>query len=98
MTSKQHNDMNQDTTRKQVRDLLIDTFNQGRHAESGGLSDKIAWLDQAEEAIMRLTLETLYKEHKLVQHQAFNILKSATAVGQWSEIRMNQLQETTHNG
>ena len=32
-------------------------------------------------------------EHKLMQHQAYNVLKSAKAVGEWSEIRAKQLVE-----
>lgn len=33
------------------------------------------------------------REHRMMQHQATNVLKSAKAVAEWSQIRINQLSD-----
>lgn len=43
------------------------------------------------QAILALKKKWLIDEIKIMQHQAFNVLKSAKAVGEWGDIRINQL-------
>lgn len=42
--------------------------------------------------LLSLKKKWLIDEIKIMQHQAFNVLKSAKAVGEWGDIRINQLE------
>ena len=60
-------------------------------AYEGGYGDVTK--KEFKQAIKKLLVEARINENEIMQHQAFNILKSAKAVGQWSEIRVTQLKK-----
>lgn len=49
------------------------------------MDDLLAWRDEG-------VLEAKLEEHRLVQHQARKVLRSASAVAHWSAIRLKQIK------
>lgn len=55
-------------------------------------SDDLSWyMYDGKKYPVNQIREAQLTEHRMMQHQARNVLKSAEAVAQWSELRVNQL-------
>lgn len=49
--------------------------------------------EKLEAIIKGVIAEARKEEHALLQHQAFNVLKTAKAVGEWSEMRVEDIED-----
>lgn len=77
-----------DTTEQRISDILL-AF--AKRIEKIPRGKTYGWAEEQAQ-LLQLVNEARIDEHHIMQHQAFNVLKSSKAVGQWSELRVAQLK------